>query len=422
MTTLRPVLLSFVPCVLVACSSASQSPFTPTSSASAPSSSSASAPSTPGLVTDVTGGPGAGTCVPSAPSTFADAICVCEDLGEAGVLRTHATAPAAASVGVNGRVGAATGSSIEGSLVAYQALAVAGGLDVRDSALSTGDVSGAGVLHVGGDLSVGGDLAFAGDLQVGGALRLAQPGIVLPGATSGSTATYVAPSAPPCTCDPSSLLPIAQMVASAASKNDNAGAGLGTTGADLVGAGTLSLDTGTYYFHDVTRVGVGAVAINGAVALYIDGSIAEVGDAQITLAAGASLDLYVSGVVASAGRVVLGDPSHPEAFRLFVGGAGSMMATAGSQVWAGLVYAPQADVTFAGITQINGAVFAKSLAWAGILDVTYGGATTGASCSPSQDDAGAGSSPGSPSSPSSPSSPPSPSAPPSGGSSPSDPK
>ncbi len=376
-------------------------------SAPAASSSSSSAPSsqTPNL-TATTGGPGAGTCVPSAPATFADAVCVCTDLAEAGILRTHATAPAAASVGVNGRFAAATGSDIEGGLVPYAGLSAAGALHVRDAALTTGDVDGAGTLDVGGDLSVGGTLAFVGALDVGGTLRLAKAAALLPGAKTGGTAPYVAPAGPPCGCDPSSLLPVAQLVAQAAAANDNAALGLGTTGADLIGAGALSLPAGQYYFKDVTRVGAGKITVHGAVAIFIDGSIAEVGDDQIAIDPGASLDLYVSGVMATAGVVTLGDPAHPEAFRLFIGGSGAVMATAGAQGWNGLVYAPEARVSFAGVTAVRGSIFAKSLDWAGILDVTYDAtAASSSSCAPAD-----GGTPSSPSSPpdngSAPSSPP----------------
>ena len=319
------------------------------------------------------GGPGSGSCVPGAPATFADAICVCRGLAMAGALRTHAPAGASASVGVDEAARMATGTSIEGAFVPYTSLDVAGGLDVRDALTTTGTLDGAGELNVGGDLSVGAQLVFAGGLQVGGALRLASPGVTVPGATSSSTAPYVAPAGPPCACDPSSLLPIAQGVAAAKAKNDDAAHGLSPDGVDLLGAGTITLTTGTYYFEGIDRVGAGKIVIDGAVALYFDASTITVGVDRIKLNPGASLDMYVSGLLATAGSVVLGDPSNPQAFRLFVGGAGSMMVTAGTQTFYGLVYAPQADVVFAGVTSVDGSVFAKSLTWAGILDVTYAG-------------------------------------------------
>jgi hypothetical protein len=329
------------------------------------------------------GGPGSGTCVPGAPATFADAVCVCQGLAMAGALRTHAPTGASASVGVDEAARMATGTSIEGAFVPYTSLDVAGGLDVRDALATTGNLAGAGALNVGGDLSVGTQLLFAGALQVGGALRLASPGVAVPGYAPSATGPYVAPAGPPCACDPASLLPIAQGVAAAKANNDDAAHGLSPDGADLLGSGTITLKTGTYYFEGIDRVGAGKIVIDGAVALYFDSTTITVGFDRMQLLPGASLDMYVSGIMATAGSVVLGDPSSPQSFRLFVGGAGSMMVTAGAQTYYGLVYAPQADVIFAGVTRVDGSVFAKSLTWAGILDVTYAGPSSSTtSCPP----------------------------------------
>jgi hypothetical protein len=313
--------------------------------------------------------------------TFANAVCVCHGLTNAGSLRTHAPPGGAASVGVNQGSSAATGSQIEGGYVPYAGLDVAGELDVRDGLLTTGSLGGAGTLKVGGDLSVGGSLVFAGSLQLGGKLRSASPPVAVPGISQAPTAAYVAPAGPPCACDPESLLPIAQGVAAAASNNDNAAHGLSDDAADLLGSGSLTLVTGSYYFKNAERVGASTIVIDGAVTLYLDGSTVSVGEHQIQLTAGSSLDLYVSGQLVTAGTIALGDPSHPQNFRLFVGGAGSMLVTAGAQSFAGLVYAPQADIAFAGGTVVEGAVFARSLTWAGALDVTYAsGGTPSTAC------------------------------------------
>jgi len=311
------------------------------------------------------GSPGSGACAPAAPTIFENAICVCDDLAQAGAFTTHAAANGAASVGVDGRTAAGTGSSVEGSFIAY------GGLDVG------------GVLEVRGDLSVGGPFEFAGALTVDGTLRLGQPSTVLVPLHVAHTGAYAAPSAPPCDCGASSVLPITQKVAAAATQNDNAAHGLSPDGASLLGVGSLTLTTGNYYFHDVTRIGVGSVTIQGAVSLAFDGAAFTIGAGQISLAPGASLDLYVAGELVNAGAIELGDPAHPEALRIFVGGAGATISSAGPQLWSGLVYAPGADVRLAGVTEIHGAIFAKSLTWAGVLDVTYAGGALSApaSCS-----------------------------------------
>jgi hypothetical protein len=329
------------------------------------------------------GPPGSGTCVPAAPQTFANAVCVCTDLAAGGTLDTIASPQGAANVAVNGGVAVAVAAAVEGSLFADRALDVVGAVTVRDDVMSTGDVLGGGLLHVGGDLSVGNEFSFAGLLAVGGLLRVAGPEEVLVPIGPIQTGPYVAPAGPPCACDPASLLPIAQEVTLAATQNDNAANGLGTDGASFVGLGDLTLKTGKYYFSNVTDLGAGRITIDGNVALYFDGSLTTIGVNQFVTLPGSSLDVYVSGAVVSAGAAMLGDPAHPEAFRLFVGGAGSILAAAGADGYSGLLYAPQAAVDLGGITVVNGAIFARSLAWAGILSVNYEGAASSAgSCTP----------------------------------------
>jgi hypothetical protein len=321
------------------------------------------------------GAPGSGACVPKAPSAFVNAVCVCEDMDEAGLLDTHAPKGGTASVGVNGRYYAGTGATIEGSYMAYGGFTVAGEVTIRDDLVSTGSVTGVGVLDVGMDLSAGGAFTFGGDLTVDGALRLAKGSTVFEFAPShiGHKGPYVAPSGPPCACATPSLLPIAREVSAAATENDDAAHGLSSDGATLLGKSDITLTTGKYYFHDTTRLAVAKIAIQGAVALFVDGATFNIGLGQFSISPGSSLDIYVSGTLATAGAVELGDPTRPEAFRLFVGGAGSLVATVGEQAWSGLVYAPQANVDFGGVTDVHGSVFAKTLSWVGVLDVTYAG-------------------------------------------------
>ena len=322
----------------------------------------------------------AGCSAGSAP-LFANAICVCEELAQAGTLVTVAPSGGAANVGVNGRSSAATGTIIDGSYVAFGGLALAGDVKVKSDLVSAGDITGAGTLRVGHDLG-GASLAFAGDLDVAGTLRVAHPTAV-PTPHAGTVGPFTAPASAPCGCDPASLFDVAGAVANAALHNDDAARGFSADGLDLLGQQDRTLTSGVYYAKSVTRVGKGKVVIDGAVKLYIDGSIVSVGENQIVLKPGATLDLFVTGLIATAGSVDLGDPSRPDAFRLYLGGEGSASVTAGSQSYHGLIYAPRATVAFAGVTEVVGAVFAKQLVWAGDLRVTYAsgaGAASPAEC------------------------------------------
>jgi hypothetical protein len=178
----------------------------------------------------------------------------------------------------------------------------------------------------------------------------------------------------PCDCNPATQFDVIGAVALAKSANDNA---VHKLAADAFTAGspgeTLTLDSGRYYFEHVTSLGQTKIVATGNVSLYIDGGLDIVGDYQLSLAPGASLDVYVSGNVMQSGAIALGG-NPPSAFRLFVGGARAILAASGEETWSGLVYAPTAWVTVSGRTNLSGALFAGSFDHSGDLEVWYGAA------------------------------------------------
>jgi putative adhesin len=292
----------------------------------------------------------------AAGGLFDNAICVCQAFRQSGHLVTHAEPGGSASIGVNGRSEAADGSRVEGSWAAGGDFVVSGDVTIRDDLVARGSLDGAGVLHVGRDVAVAGDVRMTGNMAVAGAL------------------VHKAAAADPCGCDPSTLFDVSGAVADARVHNDNAARGV-STGLLAGGApATLSLTAGRYYFGGVTTLGQTQLVVDGAVSLFIDGSLDLVGDDQITVQPGATLDLYVSGIVGQSGRVrSTGNPAS--AFRLFVGGERAILMASGEQAWSGLVYAPTAWVTIAGRTNIAGAIFAGSLDHSGDLDVYYSAPT-----------------------------------------------
>jgi hypothetical protein len=321
-------------------------------------------------------------CAPGGAPVFANAVCVCKDYAMAGSLLTVAPGGGAASVGVDGHSNAAAGTQIGGSFVAYGGLNIAGPVHVDDDLLSTADINGAGTLDVGGDLGVGGHLGFAGLLTVKGKLR-APNATLFAGSTVGGTGAYAAPAVP-CGCADAQIIDVPAAVAAAKVKNDNAKNGFASNGLDLVGPSAITLSAGDYYIQEITRVGVSKLTIDGAVRLFIGGSLDQGGVDGIFLKPGATLDLYVEGSVATAGAVTYGDAAQPDAFRLYVGGAGSTVLTAGAQIYYGLVYAPRSHLRFAGVTEVHGALFAEDLDWSGVMKVVYsgGGGAAQGQCSP----------------------------------------
>ena len=141
-----------------------------------------------------------------------------------------------------------------------------------------------------------------------------------------------------------------------------------------MGQTDVTLPTGSYYFDKVEFVGSSKVTIQGAVALYIDGRLQTVGQDRFNVPAGSTLDLYVSGGVEQVGSTSLaaGDPGS---FRLYVGGTTPVLVGVGQQRISGLIYAPTADLKFVGDTEIDGAVFAKTLDGVGRFTIRHASVT-----------------------------------------------
>ncbi len=308
-------------------------------------------------------------CSP-APALFAQAaVCVCGSMSHAGKLTTEARPGDTADVAVLGSFSGASGTRIAGSLRTGDDVSFAGDLLVRDHLYSASGVSGAGDLSVGGDLATKGKLSGAGSLRVGGALRAAEGTSFVGRESVNDEATFVDPGIAPCGCDKASRYDVAAAVAAAKEANDNAKAGLAIDANALVGKGKITLHEGRYYFGSATAVGKLTIEVRGAVQLYLDGDVTSVGEGQIRLAAGATLDLFVNGKLTTVGSATFGDPSRPEAFRLYVGGENAAITFAGRDAFHGMVYAPEAEVSFAGAAEIDGAIVAKELSYAGDLVV-----------------------------------------------------
>ncbi len=307
---------------------------------------------------------------PSSPANavFNNAVCVCEDFQDVGQsILLESAEGSSATFAVNGKSNITGLMTLNGSLVSYQGLFGTGQLHVRDSVTSNGDVQGVGQLTVGNDLTVGGDLMSVGALSVGGTMRVAgQTNLVGYSQNVAAVAPFVSVGAAPCGCDPSTFFNVKNAVANAKATNDNAAAGLQSL--DVVGKQDVTLKTGTYYFANVQSVGQTKITIEGAVALYLDGDLETVGNDQISLTPGSVLDLYVSGNVRSVGHTQIATDGAPGAFRLYVGGndavevqSSGQLLSVGQQSIRGMIYAPEADLTFVGNTNIEGAIFARKL-------------------------------------------------------------
>jgi hypothetical protein len=269
-------------------------------------------------------------------------------------------------VGVNGDTRFAADAEITGTLVAYGGLGVLALADI-DAVASGERVNVLGRLRT-GDLDIVGDLSGIGDLQVDGTMRLAGDNRFI--GLQRVNALEPLATAPdlPCACD--NVFDIDAAVAAAKDANNNAGLGLPTKFTQI-GVSDIRLTTGTYYFEDVTTLGVSRIIIDGAVALYIGDDLAAIGKENIALTPGSTLDMYVAGSVNTVGHVTLGDKSAPSSFRLYIGGEGLFELALGKNTFNGSIYAPKANLAYVGDTNIRGAVFARKLTGIGKLVLGY---------------------------------------------------
>ena len=304
-----------------------------------------------------------------AQAVFGNAVCICGDFTDVGNLIVRsALADNAGSIGVNGISKVINNTNVSGSWASHGGFSAIGNVQVGKSLYTTGDLHATGNLEVKENLSVGGGLSGIGRVAVGGELRTAGSNGLIGYQQIHGKGGYVAPAGLPCGCDG---LDVAQEVAKAKDANDNAAHKLPTS-MDTIGVADLTLTTGRYFFGDMRTIGLSKIHVTGAVSMYLDGDLDDIGAQKFDFAPGASLDLYVSGSVKTIGYANWGDKAQPSAFRLYVGGSEDISLQIGAQIFHGAIYAPKAILKYVGYTKIEGALFAKEVH--GIGDLEIGGA------------------------------------------------
>ena len=303
----------------------------------------------------------AASCPPTGP-LFDNALCVCEDLAHVGTLKIGDGPSGPGSVGVNGKTQLVTVATATGTWDSDQGFSAVGAV-VGQSLITSGAVHLTGNGQIGGDAMIGGDLTCTGTLAISGALGLGGSDQVV-GTLDAATRTPYVSSPPPCNCDPSTFFDVAGAVAAAKATAQ----GLPSFG---VGNHDLHLASGNYYATTAEIVGNAVITIDGQVAVFVDGSLTSVGNEKWQLAAGATLDLFVSGDVASVGNLHYGSASDPAAFRMYVGGAHAIQIVGNTEL-TGSLYAPTAIVQYVGNAKIIGSVFARTVESVGNVEIDYG--------------------------------------------------
>jgi hypothetical protein len=297
------------------------------------------------------GGP---SCAPSSPgSLFSDALCLCGGLHDIGNLIVDG------AVGVN------------------RTSRLANNTGISDSFSIGEDLDAAGNLSVQSDLAIGGNLFGIGRVAVGGVLRVRGADDMIGFQQTGSRGSFTA-TTPPCACD----MPFDVAAAVASARASNATTVLATSPSGTIGVNPITLSTGSYYSADAATIGYERLHITGAVSLFIDGTLDEIGADRIVIDPGATLDLYVSAGVNTVGYAGLGDRKTPAAFRLYVGGSAPVTLSVGAQWFHGSIYAPLANIIYVGDTNVAGGLFAHELVGTGQLAIggSLPGSPAGGSC------------------------------------------
>jgi hypothetical protein len=133
----------------------------------------------------------------------------------------------------------------------------------------------------------------------------------------------------PCEDDPAKLIPVRAIVDHFATTNDNALIGLNQNLLDNPGS-TIRLDLpcGYYYLNSINGSHDITIVVHGHTGLFIGGSMRVSQQLILDLDPGATLDMFVGGVLNASGAVILGSPAYPRESRLYFG-SGSCAGSGG---------------------------------------------------------------------------------------------
>jgi hypothetical protein len=221
----------------------------------------------------------------------------------------------------------------------------------------------------------GASIASNGSVQLG--LDTTVDGAIY---VSGMYSTMAAPRAtsgvkqnaePQCSCDATHFLDTTALIAMRAGDNDNALAQLATTRLNGFSSGaTLSLDCGRYYFTRVAGSGLLQIEARGRVAIFIAGDLSLDDGFTLTLANGATAEIYVGGNVRVVGKLQLSTSTDGNRV-LFVAGGDGTIDLSSDSVIDGSIYAPREELVTRGTLELHGSLFVRRANFQRATEVHY---------------------------------------------------
>ena len=231
-------------------------------------------------------------------------------------------------------------------------------VEASDADGEGGSVGVNGTLTLGAGASIDGSLQVAGAIETGDGPAVEVSGRSLEAANLG------------CNCQPGNLLDVGARVAAARASNDNAAQSLDPRALDgFTSAETLNLSSGKLYLSRIAGSAPLTLAIDGAVQLHADGDVELDSTLTVTLAPGATLDLFIARNV-RARALLLGDATTAGRLRVYVGGPGTINLEDTSLI-GGSLYAPTAELVTRGPLAAHGPLFVRRAAPGAELRVRY---------------------------------------------------
>ncbi|MBS2014020.1 MAG: hypothetical protein JST00_14110 [Deltaproteobacteria bacterium] len=306
-----------------------------------------------------------------APAVFGNALCVCGDFADVGNLVVGKGADGSlGSVGVNGATKVINNTKVEGAWASAKQIRAIGNLNVGRSLYTPSDLEVAGNVEIGQNLQVGGGLSGFGRLAVKGEAGVQGQSRLIGYSDIKAKGAYKSAPASPCGCKGSpGYLDVEAAIDKAKAKNDNTSKKLPTS-MSQIGYQKIELDTGAYYFAGSTKsIGFERIRVKGAVSIYIDGSLEQIGAEVFDIADGSTLDVYVRGTLKTIGHFRVGDTKQVSSLRFFIGGGDEISLAIGNQIFHGSIYAPNARLKYVGNTVVEGSLFAGELVGIGNFEI-----------------------------------------------------
>jgi hypothetical protein len=323
-----------------------------------------------------------------AQTSFTWAICACESISTTNEVTTDAydstlgpyePGGTGGGIGLGGSFSATNKLRIGGTLWASSAAGTATGndTDIAHELHVGGTYAAKNVTRIGRDAFVVGDVLSQGTLTIAGDLHQPSGRSVTGQVSYASRIEEPVAVPPPCRCGDDERVPVAAIVQTHATLNDNAAVGLASD--VLVNPSAerhLALPCGRFYLAAIATSHKTTIIAQGRVALFIGGDIASSNELQITVAPGGELDVFVGGSLDVSNKLRLGSANHPALMRVYIGGSGELKLSNEALIGA-YIYSAEGPLRTSNQIEVFGGLFAKSLDASNKLTIHYDRAILG---------------------------------------------